>query len=56
MVITDKLPKGGVCMEIVYAMGFTQQKALENLDALALKISEHMFKLCSIFTNKNQMH
>lgn len=35
-------------MEIVYAMGFSQQKALENLDSLSLQISEHIFKICAL--------
>lgn len=35
-------------MEIVYGMGFNQQKAFENLDSLSLQISEHIFKLCAL--------
>jgi len=38
-------------METVYAMGFSRQKALENLNSLSLQISEHIFKLC-LFPNR----
>lgn len=43
-------------MEKIYAMSFNRQKALEKLDELSLKISEHIFKICVLPKHESMHH
>jgi len=42
--------------QIVYAMAFSRQKALERLDSLSLPISEHMYKLLALPKHQSAFH
>jgi hypothetical protein len=42
--------------EVIYAMAFSRQKALEKLDDLSLPVSEHIFKLLILSKHQSVPH